>query len=109
MSDKTGTAGSRFRLAVEKENPLQVVGAINAYHARLAEAVVFLWFWWLAPILPALIEAMATLAVHWRFHRRAAPILKRGGKHRDKRVRQAAGAHARLREDEEDPRLRVMI
>lgn len=69
----------------------------------------FLWFWWLAPMSPALIEAMTNLAVHWRFHRRAAPILKRGGKHHDKRVRQAAGSHPRLREDERDPRLRVMI
>jgi len=69
----------------------------------------FLWFWWLAPVSPALIEAMTTLAVHWRFNRGAVPILKRGGKHADKRVREAAGAHARLREDERDPRLRVMV
>lgn len=32
------TPGGRFRLAVEEERPLQVVGAIIAYHARLAEA-----------------------------------------------------------------------
>jgi len=32
------TPGGRFRLAVEEEKPLQVVGAIIAYHARLAEA-----------------------------------------------------------------------
>ena len=31
------SAGARFRLAVSEENPLQVVGTINAYHARLAE------------------------------------------------------------------------
>jgi methylisocitrate lyase len=31
------SAGARFRLAVSEEKPLQVVGAINAYHARLAE------------------------------------------------------------------------
>jgi len=31
--------GSRFRQAVEEEKPLQVVGTINAYHARLATAV----------------------------------------------------------------------
>lgn len=31
------TAGLRFRQAVEKERPLQVVGAINAYCAMLAE------------------------------------------------------------------------
>jgi len=32
------SAGRRFRQAVIEEQPLQVVGAINAYHARLAEA-----------------------------------------------------------------------
>jgi len=31
------SAGAKFRRAVEQEKPLQVVGAINAYHARLAE------------------------------------------------------------------------
>jgi methylisocitrate lyase len=31
------SAGARFRSAVEDERPLQVVGAINAYHARMAE------------------------------------------------------------------------
>ena len=31
------SAGARFRQAVENESPLQVVGAINAYSARLAE------------------------------------------------------------------------
>jgi len=33
-----GSAGARFRAAVRDEHPLQVVGAINAYHARLAQA-----------------------------------------------------------------------
>jgi methylisocitrate lyase len=33
----TGTAGARLRAAVEAEQPLQIVGAINAYHARMAE------------------------------------------------------------------------
>lgn len=33
------SAGARFRAAVAAERPLQVVGAINAYHARLAEQV----------------------------------------------------------------------
>ncbi len=32
------TAGGRFREALREEQPLQCVGAINAYHARLAEA-----------------------------------------------------------------------
>ncbi len=31
--------GARFRSAVAAEKPLQVIGAINAYHARLAERV----------------------------------------------------------------------
>ena len=32
------TPGQRFRQAVEEEKPLQCVGAMNAYHARMAEA-----------------------------------------------------------------------
>ena len=35
------SAGLRFRQALEKENPLQMVGAINAYTARMAEASGF--------------------------------------------------------------------
>jgi methylisocitrate lyase len=35
----TPSAGARFRAAVAAEKPLQVIGAINAYHARLAEHV----------------------------------------------------------------------
>ena len=31
------TAGARFRAAIAAEKPLQVIGTINAYHARLAE------------------------------------------------------------------------
>src|SRR4249919_4282664 len=31
------SAGAKFRTAVREEKPLQVVGTINAYHARLAE------------------------------------------------------------------------
>lgn len=33
----TGSAGARFRAALAAEKPLQIVGAINAYHARLAK------------------------------------------------------------------------
>lgn len=36
------SAGARFRAALGKERPLQIVGAINAYHARLAEASGYL-------------------------------------------------------------------
>ena len=35
------TAGRRFRTAVNEEKPLQVVGVINAYAARLAEKTGF--------------------------------------------------------------------
>ncbi len=33
----SASAGARFRAALAAEKPLQVVGAINAYHARLAQ------------------------------------------------------------------------
>lgn len=35
------TPGARFRRALAEEQPLQIVGAINAYHARLAERTGF--------------------------------------------------------------------
>jgi methylisocitrate lyase len=35
----TSSAGAKFRAAVAAEKPLQVIGTINAYHARLAERV----------------------------------------------------------------------
>jgi methylisocitrate lyase len=38
---KLSSAGARFRAAVHEEKPLQVVGAINAYAARLAERTGF--------------------------------------------------------------------
>lgn len=41
MTQTMTSAGARFRAALEQEKPLQVVGAINAYHARLAEASGF--------------------------------------------------------------------
>jgi len=41
MSNKLVSAGARFRLAVKEEKPLQVIGTINAYHARLAERIGF--------------------------------------------------------------------
>ncbi len=37
----TASPGARFRAALAAEKPLQVVGAINAYHARLAERTGF--------------------------------------------------------------------
>jgi methylisocitrate lyase len=36
-----GSPGERFRLAVKQEHPLQVIGAINAYTARMAQATGF--------------------------------------------------------------------
>jgi len=38
---KLSSAGARFRAAMHEEKPLQVVGAINAYAARLAERTGF--------------------------------------------------------------------
>jgi methylisocitrate lyase len=35
----TASPGEKFRAAVQAERPLQVIGTINAYHARLAERV----------------------------------------------------------------------
>ena len=35
------SAGAKFRAAIKSEKPLQCVGTINAYHARLAEASGF--------------------------------------------------------------------
>ncbi|HTE41069.1 MAG TPA: isocitrate lyase/phosphoenolpyruvate mutase family protein, partial [Steroidobacteraceae bacterium] len=37
----TNSAGAELRQAVREERPLQVVGAINAYTARMAEASGF--------------------------------------------------------------------
>ena len=36
-----GTAGEKFRLAVKEETPLQIIGAITAFTARMAEATGF--------------------------------------------------------------------
>ena len=36
------SAGARFRAALRRERPLQIVGAVNAYHAKLAEASGYL-------------------------------------------------------------------
>jgi methylisocitrate lyase len=37
----SNSPGARFRMALSEEKPLQVIGAINAYTARMAEAVGF--------------------------------------------------------------------
>ncbi len=36
---RPASAGARFRAALGQERPLQIVGTINAYHARIAERV----------------------------------------------------------------------
>ena len=41
MSDNVKSPGARFRHALGQENPLQIVGAITAYAARMAEATGF--------------------------------------------------------------------
>ena len=38
-SPRNRSAGARFRAAIAAERPLQIMGTINAYHARLAERV----------------------------------------------------------------------
>jgi methylisocitrate lyase len=39
--ERQSSAGERFRSAVKQEQPLQVIGAINAYTARMAQATGF--------------------------------------------------------------------
>src|ERR1700733_4814257 len=41
QTQKQGSAGESFRSAVQQEHPLQVIGAINAYTARMAQATGF--------------------------------------------------------------------
>jgi methylisocitrate lyase len=41
MTSKLTSAGARFRAAIAAEKPLQIVGAINAYHAILATQTGF--------------------------------------------------------------------
>src|ERR671925_530742 len=41
MTSPANSPGARFRAALKAESPLQVVGAITAYAARMAEATGF--------------------------------------------------------------------
>jgi len=68
-----------------------------------------LWLWRFRPKTPAVIEAVANLAMHWRYHPGAEKVLARAARHRDKHFREAAGAHPRMRTVEEDPRLKVIV
>ncbi len=69
------------------------------------------WYWFrrVAPKSPAMLSAIAALAIHWRWHQQALPLLRRAERHRDKQVREAAGAHLRLRQVTDDPRLKVIV
>ena len=40
-TERQSSPGERFRSAVKQEHPLQVIGAINAYTARMAQATGF--------------------------------------------------------------------
>ncbi len=46
----------------------------------------------LAPKTPDMVAALAGLSTHWRTHPRVAPVIDAGIVHRDKEVREAAGA-----------------
>ncbi|GIT40013.1 MAG: hypothetical protein Ct9H300mP8_12090 [Gammaproteobacteria bacterium] len=54
------TAGKRFRDALTQEQPLQIVGAINAYAALMAEQVGF--------------RCLYLSAAAWQLRRMAYPI-----------------------------------
>jgi methylisocitrate lyase len=41
MAEQPTSAGAKFRSAMQQEKPLQVIGAVNAYHARMAEGSGF--------------------------------------------------------------------
>ena len=41
MNNKLIPPGTRLQLAVKEEKPLQIVGVVNAYHARIAEKIGF--------------------------------------------------------------------
>jgi len=63
----------------------------------------------IAPKSPAMLAAVTALAIHWRWNPKALPMLRRAERHRDKQVRDAAGAHLQLRQVTEDPRLKVIV
>jgi hypothetical protein len=46
----------------------------------------------LAPKTPDMVAALAGLSTHWRTHPRVGPVIDSGIAHRDKEVREAAGA-----------------
>ncbi len=69
------------------------------------------WYWFrrIAPKSPEMLAAITALAIHWRWNMKALPLLRRAERHRDKQVRDAAGAHLMLRQVTDDPRLKVIV
>ncbi len=63
----------------------------------------------IAPRSPAMLAAITGLTIHWRWHAKAQPVLRRAERHKDKQVRDAAGAHLRLHQVTDDPRLKVIV
>lgn len=96
-------------LAYRAIGPVQDDAVVDTLLAGCLSRRRFLWFRRLAPRTSASLEALTSLAMHWRYHPRAAKILARAGKHRDKLMREAAGAHQRMHRDERDPRLKVIV
>ena len=102
LPDDIRALGIRAIGGVEEESVFQLLSGLCRGKRR--------WLWWgLAPKSASMLEALAAISLHWSYHPKAARILKRGAKHGDKQVREAAGAHARMRRDDEDPRLKVII
>jgi hypothetical protein len=56
-----------------------------------------------------MLAAITALTIHWRWNPKALPLLRRAERHRDKQVRDAAGAHLQLRQVTDDPRLKVIV
>ncbi len=69
------------------------------------------WYWFrrIAPKSPTMLAAITALTIHWRWNPKALPLLRRAERHRDKQVRDAAGAHLQLRQVTDDPRLKVIV
>ncbi|NNG15174.1 MAG: hypothetical protein HKM89_01750 [Gemmatimonadales bacterium] len=63
----------------------------------------------IAPKSPEMLAAVTALTIHWRWNPKALPVLRRAERHRDKQVRDAAGAHLRLHQVTDDPRLKVIV
>ena len=60
------SAGARFRAALAAEKPLQIIGAINAYHAKLAEQVGYKALYLSGGGVAAVVVGVSSSASHWR-------------------------------------------